>query len=87
MSRYFDTGILEPGAEPKILIRVSAEAATDTFLAIVDTAAPWCIFGPAVKGDFVRNLEPIPGRTTLSTRLARISHKGAVICRFSGRNR
>jgi len=69
MSRYFDTGLLEPAAEPKILVRVSAETATDTFLAIVDTAAPWCIFGPAVKGDFMRSLEPIPGRATLSTRL------------------
>jgi hypothetical protein len=69
VARYFDNRVLEPGSEPKILIRVAAEPEADPLLAIVDTAAPWCIFGPAARADLARNLESIAGRTALSTRL------------------
>jgi hypothetical protein len=38
-------------------------------LAVVDTAAPWCIFEPEVGVILKRTLTPIQGRVALSTRL------------------
>lgn len=68
----FDPEDPSPNQEPRIWVRVVAGSSTNPVLAVVDTAAPWCIFRPAVANLFARNLEPIPGGTVLSTRFGRV---------------
>lgn len=48
------------------------ESVADRVLAVVDTAAPWCIFEPGVAESLVRNSLPILEQTVLSTRMCLI---------------
>jgi hypothetical protein len=56
-------------AEARILVRVRPEPGADPVLAIVDTAAPWCIFTPDVGSTLLKHLDSVPGPIALSTRL------------------
>lgn len=40
-----------------------------TVSAVVDTAAPWCIFSPSVGASLREDFEPVSGDVLLSTRL------------------
>ena len=69
---YFDFEAPSPDQQPRIWVRVAVGSSPAPILAVVDTAAPWCIFRPSVANLFVRNLEPLPGWTVLSTRFGRV---------------
>lgn len=68
-SRYVDAVKDHPVTEPRIVIPVAASTITESVLAVVDTAAPWCIFEPAVGLDLERAFRPVLDRAILSTRL------------------
>lgn len=75
VARYFDfdSEASSFNPEPRIWVRVVVGASTDDpVFAMLDTAAPWCIFRPSVVSHLVRSLEPIPGWTVLSTRSGRV---------------
>jgi hypothetical protein len=71
MAHYLDIDQTNFAAttEARILVRVALDSITDTVLAVMDTAAPWCIFEPRVRLALERTLEPVIARTALSTRL------------------
>jgi hypothetical protein len=69
VTTYFDAEERRFNSEPRIFVRVIPESQSNYVLAVVDTAAPWCIFRPVVASSWMRNLDPIPGRVVLSTRL------------------
>ncbi len=66
LSRYLDSEERETVPEARIVIRVMSSPASEPFLAVMDTAAPWCVFRPEVV---LNHFEPIPDPVTLSTRL------------------
>lgn len=71
VSRYADgddrAGV--PVAEPRIYLEVKPGLFRGTVFAMVDTAAPWCIFEPRV-GEFIReSFDEVSGSVSLSTRL------------------
>lgn len=69
----FDKEASSFNSEPRIWVRVVVGSSVeDPVFAILDTAAPWCIFRPTVASPFIRNLEPVPGRVVLSTRFGRV---------------
>jgi hypothetical protein len=57
----FDSEDPSPDQEPRIWVRMKVGSFPAPILAVVDTAAPWCIFRPSVANLFVRNFEPLPG--------------------------
>jgi hypothetical protein len=71
MARYIDYERVPsaPVPEARILIRVVPSLVAGPVLAVMDTAAPWCIFVPEVGFTLRRSFEPVLRRTTLSTRL------------------
>jgi hypothetical protein len=69
LSRYLDSEGKGLTADSQILVRVRPEAGEEPVLAIVDTAAPWCIFTPDVSSTLSQRLEAVPGPIALSTRL------------------
>ncbi len=74
-ARYYDTAT--PGStptEPRIYIRVEPASLGLEALAIVDTAAPWCILEPRLGAAVVDHFEELPGTVTLSSRFGR--HEG-----------
>jgi len=58
--------------EARIVVPVELKSVAKPVLAVVDTAAPWCIFEPVVAESLVRNSLPILRQTFLSTRLGMI---------------
>jgi hypothetical protein len=56
-------------AEARIVIPVTLESVEEPVLAVVDTAAPWCVFEPIVAKTLARNLLPLQRHVSLSTRL------------------
>jgi hypothetical protein len=69
MSRYVDADQDRPGSEARILVRLSLGLVPSFVLAVVDTAAPWCIFGPDVGQYLKRAFWPVEGQVSLSTRI------------------
>jgi hypothetical protein len=69
LSRYADRADETSSSEPRIYLEVQAGLPEGTVLAMVDTAAPWCIFEPRIskliRDSFYRVSEDI----VLSTRL------------------
>lgn len=66
-TKYFDTAPDSPAADPRIYIRI--ELFGYETLALVDTAAPWCIVERTL-GEAIRpHLEGLPGKRRLGTRL------------------
>jgi len=70
--RYADTDQDNPGSEARILVRISLSLVPGSVLAVVDTAAPWCIFGPDVGLSLRRAFWPVEGQVSLSTRIGRL---------------
>ncbi len=74
-AKYYDTAT--PGsipAEPRIYIRIELASLGLEALAVVDTAAPWCILEPRLGAAVVDHFEELPGTVALSSRLGR--HEG-----------
>jgi len=74
--RYVDATEASPVTEARIVVPVELKSVAKPVLAVVDTAAPWCIFEPSVAESLVRNSLPILRQTVLSTRMGLI--EGAV---------
>lgn len=55
--------------DARIVIPVVIGPASEPVLAVVDTAASWCIFEGEVGASVAQGLTRIPGRAILSTRL------------------
>jgi hypothetical protein len=67
--QYFDHSESNPGQSPRIFLEVRPGSFVLPVLAMVDTAAPWCIFKPEI-GEFVRRtFDRVSGNVSLSTRL------------------
>jgi hypothetical protein len=77
MARYADVDGDASDREPRILIRLDLE--DSPLVAVVDTAAPWCVFRPEVNDRLEPSLTRIPGKVVLGTRLGRFQgtlHRG-----------
>lgn len=69
VSKYADRKGNLPASGPLIYLEVKPGWFKGTVFAIVDTAAPWCIFEPTV-GDFVReSFDQVSDEVRLSTRI------------------
>jgi hypothetical protein len=55
--------------DARIMIPVAVGPISEPVLAVVDTAASWCIFEREVGSILAQGLTRIPGRVSLSTRL------------------
>ena len=69
IARYLDVDRDKPDKEPRILVRVALGTLENLVFAVLDTAAPWCVFRQDVNTRLQPSLIPIPGGITLSTRL------------------
>jgi hypothetical protein len=70
VSRYADHD--KRGArelEARIYLEVQPGLLEGTVSAVVDTAAPWCIFSPSVCASLREDFDPVSGDVLLSTRL------------------
>ena len=70
-SGYVDADPEFPGSDARIVIRVAIHQFPRPVLAIVDTAAPWCIFQPEVGFHLQRTFIPAEESVVLSTRFGR----------------
>ncbi len=73
MASFYDTA---PGAstrDPRIYLQVEIGDGQVEVLAMVDTAAPWCIVGPSLARALKADLEELPEEAILSSRLGRFS--------------
>ena len=73
MASYYDS---VPGAltlDPRIYLRLEVGNGEVEILAMVDTAAPWCVLEPSLAGALESRLEGLPERAILSSRLGRFS--------------
>jgi hypothetical protein len=70
-ARYVDADPEYPGTDARIVVRVGIDRIHDPVLAVVDTAAPWCIFEPVVAAALRRTFLPSDEGVVLSTRLGR----------------
>jgi len=67
--RYADSSGAQTLRESRIVIPVVPRLIENPVMAVVDTAAPWCIFKPMI-GDLIRaHLSPVDQNVELSTRL------------------
>lgn len=55
--------------DARILVSLELELISRTVVAVVDTAAPWCIFEPEVGDLLSPHLSPVQDRVVLSTRM------------------
>jgi hypothetical protein len=70
--RYLDTDERHPAAEARIVIPLQLAHIPKPVFAVVDTAAPWCIFEPRVAKTLAENFLLLEPRAVLSTRLGLI---------------
>jgi hypothetical protein len=68
-TRYFDDPIKGVASSPRIFLEVWPGAFPAPVLAMVDTAAPWCIFDAEIGEVIRKSFELVSGRVILSTRL------------------
>jgi hypothetical protein len=68
-TRYFDVDKAYPRVDARIVIPLTITSVSKPVLAVVDTAAPWCIFEPEVGSLFAQDREPMQSGVALSTRL------------------
>jgi hypothetical protein len=71
-TRYVESRLDFTGSEARILLYLSLEALSRPVLAVVDTAAPWCIFEPGVGDVLRRRFSPIEVGVALNTRLGTV---------------
>lgn len=69
-ARYVDADPEYLGTDARIVVHVGIHRIHDPVLAVVDTAAPWCIFEPGVAAALRRTFSPLRN-VVLSTRLGR----------------
>lgn len=69
---YVDADSAHPHLDPRILVRLSLGFIPRPLLAVVDTAAPWCLFEPEVGYVLRQMFRPIELRVPLSTRIGLI---------------
>jgi hypothetical protein len=69
MSRYADHTDEAPASEPRIYLEVQTGLPEGTVLAMVDTAAPWCIFEPRISRLIRESFYRVSEDIFLSTRL------------------
>lgn len=70
--RYLDSPGESASRDPRIVIRLAIEPLRTFVPAVVDTAAPWCIFKPEIGEILRRSCTELPGDVGLSTRLGTI---------------
>lgn len=73
MASYYDS---VPGArtlDPRVYLRLEVGRGDVEIMAMVDTAAPWCVLEPALASALENRLEDLPDRAILSSRLGRFS--------------
>jgi hypothetical protein len=68
-ARYVESRLELTGVEARILLHLSVEPIPRPVLAVVDTAAPWCIFEPEVGNILRQRFSPVQGGVVLNTRL------------------
>jgi len=73
MASYYDTVPGAPTRDPRICIQVEIGDGQVEVLAMVDTAAPWCIIEPPLARALRADLEELPEEAILSSRLGRFS--------------
>ena len=66
--RYFDTDKRYPASEARIVIPLQIASIPKPIVAVMDTAAPWCIFEPTVADALVHDYLLLDPRVALSTR-------------------
>jgi hypothetical protein len=70
-SGYVDAESEIPGSDARIVIRVAIHQFPRPVFAIMDTAAPWCIFQPEIGLRLQRAFVPAEESVVLSTRFGR----------------
>ena len=73
MASYSDTAPGAPTRDPRIYLQSEIGDGQVELLAMVDTAAPWCIIEPALAQALKADLEELPEEAILSSRLGRFS--------------
>ncbi len=68
VAQYFDADSTSR-QPPRVVVQVQPKPLTNHILAILDTAAPWCILRPQIGDLIADELEAIPGLVKLSSRL------------------
>ena len=66
---YWDSSQERDSKEARIVIRVAPGLIEKPVMAVVDTAAPWCIFKPDIGDRMAGTLTLLQERVALSTRL------------------
>ncbi len=74
-SFYDSPGLGQAAQEPRIYVRLELGGNQIEVLALVDTAAPWCILDPQLAGVLEDRFEELPGEVVMSTRLGRFVGK------------
>jgi len=70
MSVYHDSDVESPQRQsPRVVVRVQPKPLSVPILAVLDTAAPWCILKPLIGDMIMEDLAEIPGLVRLSSRL------------------
>ena len=73
MASYYDSVPGAPTLDPRVYLRLEVGNGDIEILAMVDTAAPWCVLDPSLVGALGSRLEDLPDRAILSSRLGRFS--------------
>jgi len=68
-ARYVETRLELTGSEARVLVHLSLETIPRPVLAVVDTAAPWCIFEHEVGSVLRQHFSPVEMGVLLDTRL------------------
>lgn len=69
VTQYADHDRKISEASPRIHLEVTPGLITGTVRAMVDTAAPWCIFAPPIGRSIQNHFQPISEGLSLNTRL------------------
>jgi len=72
-STYYDGLPGSSGDEARIYVRLRVGEGRSEFLAMVDTAAPWCILEPGLGLAAEQQLESLPDIAAIGTRLGRFT--------------
>lgn len=69
VASYRDADTERPRQPPRVVVRVQPRPLSNPVLAVLDTAAPWCILRPQIGELIADDLEAMPGSVKLGTRL------------------
>jgi hypothetical protein len=68
LARYADADPEHPSLDARIILPITSPFFPSVFSAVVDTAAPWCVFRPEIGAVLTRYMGPIQDNALLSTR-------------------